>query len=687
MRDGGSTEVGSPPTALIPISAAVDTIVTGEATDPPIAVRVEDALGNAVEGAPVRFVIVRGEGELSPGVAVAGQDGIAESVYRAGPSPGEAEIRADIPSAPNVLSLRFAIVAAAADTVLLEIVEGDGQQAEAGSQLPRPFSFRAQTTSGAPAGGVRVAFEWTAPETPEDAPELADAAPDAPEAADTAVVAAGPPEPQTAGEPPDGGAALTHDIVMTDADGQGRAVFTLGTRAGDYRVRVFATDGVYSDTLSFTATALAAAGGAVQLDSVGTGRLAAGSRALLHGFGFGTVPDDNQVWIEGTAATVVSSTGTELTVEVPTFARTCLPEREVGVRVLVGSDASNGLLVPVEPTDLRVDLDVGESLTLRGPVEVECVQFPPGAPAEPGETEGAAAPGDVGAATREYRIVIGNTGRAAARDLPLRLTVRTPADMSGDGRATELSRGTVDPELAAAALADTRRGTGIRARTLRRLQEARISPLRPDASTPISAPAAGDTLEYFFSVGPEMAATCVDPETAVLGTVRAVGDRVILAEDLAVPAGGPSEEEWFALAERLDGTVFPAVTSYFGPPGDIDRNGRVRHPVHPRREPPRRRGGGGRRILASPGPGCFGTRQRRVVGSGRRDLPGEQRGGARLQQERRSRWDARARRLDGGPAARDARPRGTRTPAYHRRRTPCALISRGVRSRRGGLAG
>lgn len=564
--DGGSTEVGSPPTALIPISASVDTIVTGEATDPPIAVRVEDALGNAVEGAPVRFVIVRGEGELSPGVAVAGRDGVAESVYRAGPTPGDAEIQADIPSAANVPPLRFLVLAEAADTVLLSIVEGDGQQAEAGSQLPLPFSIRAETTSGAPAGGVRLGFAWTTPEG-EETPELL-------EAGDTMAVAR-PPEPPAPEESPTRPGALTHDIVMTDADGRGGAVFTLGSRPGDYRIHVFATGGVYSDTLSFSATALASPGGAVQLDSIGNGRLAAGTRALLYGSGFRPVPDDNRVWIEGTPATVVSATETELTVEVPAFARTCLPEREVGVRVLVGSDASNGLLLPIEPANLRVGLEVGESLTLRGTVEVECVQFAPGARVEGGEAGEPGAPGDSEPETRQYRIVIGNTGRNASSGLPLRITVRTPADMSGDGPATAVDRGTIEPRIAEAVLAGTSRDIGIRARTLARLVQARISPLRPDGSTAVSAPVPGDAVEYFFSVGPELAATCVDPASTVRGTVRAVGDGVVLVEDLAAPAGGPTEEEWLALARELDGTVLPAVTSYFGPPEDIDRNGRV----------------------------------------------------------------------------------------------------------------
>ena len=69
----------------------------------------------------------------------------------------------------------------------------------------------------------------------------------------------------------------------------GRRLFTLGLGPGEYRVDVFATGGVYSDTVSFTATALEAVDGLVQLDSVGNGRLAAGARAVLFGSGFSAV--------------------------------------------------------------------------------------------------------------------------------------------------------------------------------------------------------------------------------------------------------------------------------------------------------------------------------------------------------------------------------------------------------------
>ena len=568
----GSTDVGSPPATLVSVSMPVDTVATGERTDPPIAVRVEDALGNPVEGAAVRFLIVRGEGEVSPGVAVAGEEGLAESFYRAGATPGEAEIQVDIPSATSVTPLRFIVWAVTADTVTLDLVEGDGQQAEAGSQLPLPFLLRAEALSGVPAGGVQVAFRTVPPAAGDEDPGVLEeiAEPGADVADDPLAEPAAAPDttgPPEGAEPPlpepdtlPGHAAgmLTHDLVVTDGDGLGQAVYTLGREPGEYRVEVFATGGVYSDTVAFTATALEALDGAVRLDSVGGGRLAAGTRAVLLGSGFSPVPADNQVRIEGEPAPVVSSTATTLTIEVPAFPGTCRPQREVGVRVLVRSEPSNGLLLPIAPAARRVELEVGASLTLRGPMEVECVHFPPGEEA------------------RDFRVIIGNTGRDATRRLPLRVTTRTPANLSGEGPATPVTPPPLDGDLEGLALDAMRIDGGIRVRTLARLVEDGIAPFRPADPPPgIAAPAMGDTLDYVFAVGPERVANCADLTRPLRGAVRAVGERVLLVEDLDAPEGGPAPEEWAALAERLDRAVVPVTTSYFGPPGDIDRNGRV----------------------------------------------------------------------------------------------------------------
>ena len=472
---------------------------------------------NPVEGAPVRFLVTRGDGTLSPGVAVAAEDGIAESVFRAGSTPGESEIRVDVPSAPNVSPLKFIVLAEAADSVLLSLVEGDAQRAEVGSQLPLPFVISTRTMGDTPAGGVEITFR----------------------------LAGG------------GSVVLTNDAILTDTDGLGHTVLTLGRETRNYRVEAFASGGVYSDTVSFTATAVTSLDGPVGIDSVGVG-LVAGAQATVFGHGFSPVPTENEVRIEGIPASVISATGSQLTIGVPAFAGECLPEREVGVRVLVGADASNGLLLPLVPAETAIGLEVGEALTLRGPAAVECLQF---APAEN---------------PRDFRLVIANLSRVAAGQLSMRLAKRAPADLSATRVARAVVPRELDAGLAEAALAETWANIVIRSRTLDGLTRSRVAASRAQANpAALSIPALGDTLEHFFAVGATLAATCSDTTNVVRGQVRAVGEHLVLVEDLAAPAGGLSAEEWTALGEELDQSVVPVDTAYFGAYADIDANGKV----------------------------------------------------------------------------------------------------------------
>jgi len=520
--DGGSTQLGSPPATLVQISMPVDTVVTGEQTDPPLSVRVEDALGNPVEGTPVRFVVAGGEGRMFPGVAVSGVDGVAESSYQAGGTPGEASIRADVPSATNVPALQFRILAVAADSVALSAADGDGQRAEAGSQLPMPFEIEARTPGGAPAGGVSVVWR----------------------------IVAGS----------DASAVLTVDSMLTGSDGRVRTVLTLGRTAGEYTVEAFAARGVLSDTVRFVATATDGFEGDVTLDSVGTGGLVTAGQATLHGQGFSTVAADNDVRIEGARAQVLAATGGELTIQVPDFSGECLPERDVGVRVLVRGDASNGRMIPLRPQEAQIELEVGETMTLRGVDAVRCLQL--------GETS----------SPREYRVAIGSIDRESGDRLDLRLVTRAPSQLARRGAAGAIAprqlTASVQEGVRERALAEIQ----LRERALQSLRRSRVATVvpRPRANvTAVAPPATGDTLVQFFAPQPNLVATCTDTTTRVRAVVRGVGQHVVLAEDIEAPAGGPSAEEWAGLLAELDEVIVPTDTAYFGPYDDIDGNARV----------------------------------------------------------------------------------------------------------------
>lgn len=514
--DGAGTELGTPPTSIVQLSMPVDTVVTGDSTDPPISVRVEDALGGPVEGAPVRFLVVRGAGSLSPGVAVSDQNGVAESVFRAAGTPGESTVRVDIPSASNVAPLEFRVLVEAADSVVLRSVAGDQQRAEVGSQLARPFVIEARTTGGAPAGGVDL--QWR--------------------------ISGG------------ASAVLTNEASLTDLDGAAHTVLTLGRQAGDYTIEVFAGQGVYSDTVRFTATASATFDGAIVIDSISGGSLVAGADATIHGRGFSPVAAENEVRVEGTSAQVLSATGFEINVRVPDFSGLCLPQRDVGVRVLVGEDASNGPLVSLQPAETPLDLEVGEAATLRGPTAVRCLQI---------------GPSD---APREYRMAIGSAARTADEDVSMRLSTRVPADLSGAEVSTSATRRSIDAGLEDEALSRLRPDVVVRTRALDRLVRGRILSSRA-TPTALRPPVIGDTLEHTFAVGSNLGAACDDVSNVVTGVVRAAGQRLALVEDVSAPPSGFTDEDWATLLQELDQIVAPVDTAYFGAPADIDGNGVV----------------------------------------------------------------------------------------------------------------
>ena len=516
----GSTEPGTPPTSLIPISMPVDTIETGGVTDPPLAVRVEDALGNVVEGTPVRFFVVNGEGTVSPALAVAGNDGIAESRYRGPGSPGTARVRADVPSAPNVSAFEFTVVTEASDSVTLSVVEGSGQRAEVGTQLPIPFVVQVRTPQGEPAGGISVAFRITTGES----------------------------------------GVLTADSVITSSDGRASTLLTLGRASGEYAVTAFAARGVHTDSVRFAATASATFEGSVVIDSIAGGGLAAGQQAVLHGSGFSPVPEENDVRVEGVSAQVIEASGSRLTVHVPDFSGTCLPAREVGLRVLVQGDASNGPLVPLTPSQPVVDLAVGEALTVRGPEAVGCLQF---------------GPGD---ARRDYGVIVGSADRRPGETVRMRLETRVPADLSGAISASTLVLPDLDAGVAQEIASRARPDMTLRTNVLEGLvdRSARVA-RRSIAPAPaaFSVPTVGESLQYKFAVRPDLTATCDNTDVVVTGTVRAVGEHLVLLEDDAAPRGGFGPDEWTTLLAELDEVVAPVAASYFGPWDDIDSNGRV----------------------------------------------------------------------------------------------------------------
>lgn len=523
---GGESGTGPSlnPSQITRLSTSVDTVTVGDVTDPPLRVRVENSLGDPVEGVPVRFLRVSGPGELETRLHVTNADGVAEALFRGGSEFGPSQVRVDVPSASNVSSVRFRVVTVPAGEVSLSTRGGEGQRAEVGTQLPLPFEVRVTAPSGTPAGGVRV--EWTVAEGTD-------------------------------------GATLASDTTFTDGQGRTRNLLTLGASSGEHVVEARAVGGVVTDTARFAATAVTSLSTSVVVDSVRPLPLEAGGEATLFGQGFVAGAGALDVRVEGVPGDVVDATAERVRFRVPDFADRCLPEREVGVRALVGEEASTGALVPLRPASPPLGLAVGESRTIRGPRALDCLRL-----------EG-------GAEGREYLLAAGNADRSPGSTLPLRLFLNVAGHAAG-GTAERISadRRTLEPPRRSAP-DGLQREIRLREEALRTLarQGIRGRPTVPAAArrpaAARSAPSVGETMRFAFAVAPDLSVSCSDTSRTVAGRVRAVGSHVVLVEDTLAPGPGFSDREWDRLSREFDETIYPTDSLYFGGAADIDGNGRV----------------------------------------------------------------------------------------------------------------
>lgn len=528
----GGTQPSATPSDLVRVSSVVDSAAVGEATDPPFAVRVENSVGEPVEGLPVRFAVVDGPGEVFPNLAVSNAQGVAEASFRAGSEPGSSRVRVDVPSASNVAPAHFDVVTVPAAEVSLSRVEGDGQEAEVGSQLPLPFALQVDASSGVPAGGVRIAWE------------LVDAAPD--------------------------GAVLSSDTTFTDPDGRTENLLTLGGQPGEHLVRTFATDGVASDTAMFTTSALEALPGPTVIDSLGADTLVADQEAVLYGEGFGETASDVDVRVEGVSGTVLEVTGESVRFTVPGFGDRCLPRRTVGVRILVQGSPSNGAMATLEPAADPLELAAGESRTISGNA-TRCLHLAGAGPES------------------EYLLVAGSSAGSGAATTPMRLMLRASdaiettdpsvsvrSNLRTAGPDLELPEGLMGDELRIRQSAHdqlARRRIGVRGATGEQARTAQV---------PGSPPEVGDVLELNFAVGQDLSVSCTDTTSTMGAVVRATGPHVVLAEDTLAPSNGFDDGDWETLLDEFESVVFPTDSAYFGGPADLDGNGRIVVTVTPR---------------------------------------------------------------------------------------------------------
>ena len=182
----------------------------GQAVPVAPAVRVTDALGNALQGVPVQFAVARGGGAVSGANASTDSAGVAAvGRWTLGSAPGANEVTATVAGLPPV---RFSAVAQVGAVARLARAGGDNQTGVVGTALADSLAVRATDAHGNPVPGVTVTFSAR------------------------------------------GGGALSSATATTSAEGYAKVRLTLGSRPGDVTVKASAEG---AEQVTFTAHAVA----------------------------------------------------------------------------------------------------------------------------------------------------------------------------------------------------------------------------------------------------------------------------------------------------------------------------------------------------------------------------------------------------------------------------------------------
>ncbi|MGH7467432.1 MAG: Ig-like domain-containing protein [Longimicrobiales bacterium] len=289
-----------------------------------------------------------------------------------------------------------------------------------------------------------------------------------------------------------------------------------------------------------------------------------GQAAIINGSGFGFVPSNLRVTIDGVTASITATNGTSIQIVVPQTG--CKPARTVDVQVRLLASYSNIVKHPLRPAQM-VGMPVGQQLLIRDPAQF-CMQF------------------GASSAAEAYLIGVQSTAEQVTTLTPVTLAASVAsANGAGDVVATaELaaSRPLPNRELMATLAADNS--------WRRRAAEARIRKLDWEFLRSSTAPAAAahnnsvaslPTLPASARVGdvvtvrvPAFEDQCNNFSTTT-AVVRAITPRSIWLEDPANPAGGFSAADIQSLANLFESVIYDTDIDYFGATSDMDRNGRV----------------------------------------------------------------------------------------------------------------
>lgn len=488
--------------------------VVGSTLPDPLTLTITDAGGNGVAGIFVTFTVSGGGGSITVDTMTTGADGVASTSFTIGTTSGAIHTVQALAAGVGQVEFRATGLADAPDAAA--IAAGDNQVQPALSTLPIALTVRVadQFNNGVP--GETVQFTVSG-----------------------------------------GGGSLSATSVNTDANGEARTNWTLGSTIGAQTVDADVA-GVTSTPLVFTAD-----GTNLSITDVVGDSLREGMAGQIVGTGFSSVAAEVQVTIDGFSAAITGSTPTTIDFTVPTTS--CRPARDVGVSVTtVSGGTTPDTMEPLAPGNF-VSIAQGAQVIISDPNDF-CFQF------------------DRLVADEEYLIgvqSIRTSGNALSR-----MSVRgaIPGGASPARGAVASAPPPVGPSLDAVTAARLERWARHRdAETALRLAERLYVPTGPASNPRLpSGPAmASSAIPGDVSVGtsvnlkvPDVAGNLCTDFTDVTGTVMAVGTRGIWVNDNNNPSNGYSSADYNTLSDLLDDFVFDADTAMFGTPTDLDGNDR-----------------------------------------------------------------------------------------------------------------
>lgn len=330
--------------------------------------------------------------------------------------------------------------------------------------------------------------------------------------------------------------SLDAQTTTTNADGLSTNGLHVGPDTGTFVIEA-SVDAIVGEPAIFHARAVLAP----VIESVSPNAAAGGDTLILNGRNFSANAWENDVLIGGLPGLVTSAEPTRLRVVVPE----CVPAREAEVTVALGE---------VVGTSVQVDLLGGptQPVTMqRGDVlhalDAACLVFPGG----PNATS--------------YLITVQNATSVARQPMPFRLGGLAGIDIAAAALSPRpVFTRTVHSDFPAEWEARLRE----RERTVVAAAEFRPAP-EPMVLGATEPPAIGERREF-------QVLNKDHGFTRVTAQVVHVTDHAILYADVNSPSSGgftPADFEYFG--ELFDDVIYPTVTSIYGPPSDLDGNGRV----------------------------------------------------------------------------------------------------------------